>query len=298
MNESKKGIWLTAGIAIVIIIALTVLFSRSFNKEQAKLVSVNENQKTTYTRMLSSRDSIVNEAMNTFGQIESDLSALKEKGNMLTIKSANNELTQGLKQQIFNDITIISASLAENKKKMASLSGQFKKAGIQIVGLQAKIAELQININQQEGAITDLKSTLDKKNHEITQLNTTVATQTTVITSKDQKISAQTAELNKAFVVCGTVKALQIKGVVTKSGGFLGIGQTQVYHFTDNLFTQIDVTQTMSIAVNSKNAKFVTNHPANSYKLVKDKDNKIASIEITDPASFWKVSKYAVVETN
>jgi len=30
--------------------------------------------------------------------------------------------------------------------------------------------------------------------------------------------------------------------------------------------------------------------------MIRDKDNKIASIEIKDPDQFWKISKYAVVE--
>ena len=51
-----------------------------------------------------------------------------------------------------------------------------------------------------------------------------------------------------------------------------------------------------SIPVNSKEAKLITSHPSSSYELVRDKDNKIASIDIKDPDQFWKISKYAVVE--
>ena len=44
----------------------------------------------------------------------------------------------------------------------------------------------------------------------------------------------------------------------------------------------------------------VTEHPANSYKMVMDESNNkiIAYIEIEDPATFWKLSKYAVIEVN
>jgi hypothetical protein len=59
---------------------------------------------------------------------------------------------------------------------------------------------------------------------------------------------------------------------------------------------QIDITVTKSIPVNSKSAKLISEHPANSYQFIRDKDKKIVSIEITDPAQFWKISKYAVVE--
>jgi uncharacterized protein (DUF3084 family) len=179
---------------------------------------------------------------------------------------------------------------------MATLTAKFKKAGIDISQLQAKIAELQIDINQEQGTIADLKSTLDKKNGEITQLNTTVAEQKTVISSKEQKIADQTAEINKAYIAVGSVKDLTTKGIVTKEGGFLGIGAKQVLHFTDKLYSQVDLTLIKTIAVNAKSATLVTNHPAGSYKVVLDKDKKVTGIEITDPALFWKASKYVVVE--
>jgi len=49
-------------------------------------------------------------------------------------------------------------------------------------------------------------------------------------------------------------------------------------------------------AILEKSARLISEHPANSYQLIRDKYKKIESIEITDPAQFWKISKYAVVE--
>jgi hypothetical protein len=104
--------------------------------------------------------------------------------------------------------------------------------------------------------------------------------------------------MNKAFVASGTYKELKAKGLLTKEGGFIGLGKTKTLatSFPDSSFKQIDITIMKSIPVNSKNAKLISEHPANSYKLIRDKDKKIESIEITDPAEFWKISKYAVVE--
>jgi hypothetical protein len=51
-----------------------------------------------------------------------------------------------------------------------------------------------------------------------------------------------------------------------------------------------------SIKLNSKSAKLISEHPANSYKFILDKNKKIESMEITDPVQFWKISKYAVLE--
>ena len=116
---------------------------------------------------------------------------------------------------------------------------------------------------------------------------------------KDEKISTQTVELNKAFYICGTFKELKAKGLLTKEGGFIGLGKTESLtgNFPDNSFIRIDITKTKSIFVNSKGAKLISEHPAGSYEFIRNKDKKIESLEIKDPTLFWKVSKYAVVET-
>jgi hypothetical protein len=105
--------------------------------------------------------------------------------------------------------------------------------------------------------------------------------------------------MNKAFIVCGTYKELRAKGLLTREGGFIGLGKTKSLAgtFSDSAFGQIDITVTKSIPVNSKSAKLITEHPKNSYQFIRNKDKKIESLEITDPVQFWKISKYAVIET-
>jgi hypothetical protein len=66
--------------------------------------------------------------------------------------------------------------------------------------------------------------------------------------------------------------------------------------FPDSLFAEIDVTETKTIPVNSKSVKLITEHPTGSYQLVRENENLISYIEIKDPAEFWRISKYAVVE--
>ena len=104
--------------------------------------------------------------------------------------------------------------------------------------------------------------------------------------------------MNKAFYACGTTKQLKAKGLLTKKGGFIGLGKTKSLSgsLSDSAFVQIDITKTKLIPVNSKKAKLISEHPANSYQFIRDNNNKIESIEIKDPVLFWKISKYAVVQ--
>jgi hypothetical protein len=294
----KKGVLTTAIISFILLVAAAFIVNSMYKNEQKKHLAIVENQKHSFTQLLTSRDSVINEWMLTFDEIEKDLSTVKEKENIITMKSSDQEFSKDKKQQILKDIEYVNTLLDQNKKKIASLTAQLNASGGTIKGLQVKVAELEASMKERETEIADLKTTLTKKDFEIGQLNTRMSEQQVAIAQKDEKITTQTAELNKGYFTSGTYKALKAKGLVSKEGGFLGLGKKESLHrdFSDNLFTQVNIKETKSIPVNSKDAKLITSHPSSSYELVRDKDNKIASIEIKDPDEFWKISKYAVVE--
>jgi hypothetical protein len=294
----KKGVLTTAIISLILLIVAGFIVNSMYKNEQKRHAAIVENQKHSYTQLLTSRDSVINEWMLTFDEIEKDLSTVKEKENIITMKSSDQEFSKDKKQQILKDIEYVNTLLDQNKKKIASLTAQLNASGGTIKGLQAKVAELEATMKLRETEIADLKTTLTKKDFEIGQLNTRMTEQQVAIAQKDEKITNQTAELNKGYIASGTYKSLKAKGLVSKEGGFLGLGKKESLHrdFSDNLFTQVNIKETKSIPVNSKDAKLITSHPSSSYELIRDKDNKIASIEIKDPDQFWKISKYAVVE--
>lgn len=294
----KKGVMTTAIIAFLLLVIGAFVVNSMFKNEQKKNVAIVENQKRSYTQLLTSRDSVLNEWMTTFDQIEKDLAKVKEKENIISTKSNDQEFSKDKKQQILKDIEYVNTLLDQNKKKIAGLTSQLKNLGGTIKGLNVKIAELEESMKQRETEVADLKVSLSQKDFEIGQLNTRMSDAQVAIAQKDEKITNQTAEINKGFVAYGTFKTLKAKGLVSKEGGFLGLGKKESLHqdFSDSLFTQVNITETKSIPVNAKAAKLITDHPTGSYELVRDKDNKIASIEIKDPEQFWKISKYAVVE--
>jgi len=294
----KKGVLTTAIISFILLLTAGIVVNSLYKDEQKKHLAIMENQKRSFTELLTTRDSVINESMLTFDQIEKDLNTVKEKENIISMQSSDKEFSKDKKQQILKDIEYINTVLDQNKKKLASLTAQLKNSGGTIKGLQVKIAELEASMKQRETEISDLKVALVQKDFEIGQLNTRMTDQQIAIAQKDEKITNQTAEMNKGFLASGTYKALKAKGLISKEGGFLGLGKKELLHkdFSDSSFTQINITETKSIPVNSKNARLITDHPRSSYEMIRDKNNKIASIEIKDPEQFWKISKYAVVE--
>jgi hypothetical protein len=295
---AKKAVITTSIIGfIVLLIAVFIAFSL-YNRDHKQLLSQMETQKNSFTEKLTSRDSSIGEWVTTFGEIEKNIAIIKEKEHIISTNSATGELSRNNKQQILEDIKYINTLLELNKKKIASLNSQLSKSGGTIKGLQNTIAGLEASVKQSESDIADLKATLLTKKFEIEQLNTDKTALQGTIIQKDDKINAQTFEMNKAFFASGTYKELKAKGLLTKEGGFIGLGKTKTLaaSFRDSSFRQIDITVTKSIPINSKNAKLISDHPVNSYEFIRDKDKKIVSMEITDPAQFWKISKYAVLE--
>jgi hypothetical protein len=48
--------------------------------------------------------------------------------------------------------------------------------------------------------------------------------------------------------------------------------------------------------LNTKKAVVISEHPNNSYTLVEE-NGLVAYLEIKDPQEFWRISKYAVIQT-
>ncbi|TAL73936.1 MAG: hypothetical protein EPN88_04120 [Bacteroidetes bacterium] len=293
-----KGAWTTGIISFIFLVAVGITGISRYNTEQKNQLAVIEIQKQSFTELLTARDSVINVWMLTFNQIENDLNKVKEKETIITMKSSDMEFSKDKKQQILQDIEYINTLLDQNKKKIASLTAQLKNSGGTIKGMQIKVAELEASMKLREGEISELKVALVEKDFEIGQLNTRMTDQQIAITQKDEKINNQTNEINKGFLAFGTFKDLKAKGLVSKEGGFLGLGKKEslMDDFADSSFTQVNITQMRDIPVNSRIAKLITEHPRGSYEMIHDEDNKISSIEIKDPGQFWKISKYAVVE--
>jgi uncharacterized coiled-coil protein SlyX len=257
-----------------------------------------EEQQNTFTKQVTERDSTINDWLLTFDQIEKDMNLIKQKENIITVNSSDKEFSKDKRGQVLEDIKYINTLLENNKKKIASLNAQLKNSGVVITGLQARVTSLETAIQQYETDIAGLKETLVKKDFEIGQLNTQMTALEQTITQKDEEITGQTLKLNEAFYTSGTYRELKDKGIVSKVGGFLGLGrrESMARDLNDSLFARIDVRDLKTIPINSKNAKLITRHPSDSYSLVQENPNKIAYLEIKNPELFWKNSKYAVVE--
>lgn len=298
-KRSRKGLIAMAiamGIffIVAVIAVITLIRSNITNREQFTIL---ENEKTDLSQQLTARDSIVNEWVETFNQIEKDLSEVKQKENIISLKSSDPELNENKRQEVLEDIRYINSLLAENKRRINDLNAKLKNSGIKIESMDKIIADLQKSVNERNSSIDSLKMALVDREFQMAELNVKIEDMTNEIGQQKSFIDIQTGELNKAYVTTGSEKELVEKGLISKQGGFLGIGRKENIDFSNNYFEEINILETKTIPLNADKVELKTKHPEGSYKLIEDNE-KIAYLEITDPGEFWRVSKYAVVETN
>jgi len=269
-----------------------------YKRDHNEQLALMENQRISLTGQLTERDSMLNNWLASFDEIEANIKVIKEKEKLITVNSSNAEVSKDRKRQILDDIQSINTLIDQNKKKIAQLNAQLKNSGNTITGLQTRITALEESMKAYEGEIADLKTTLVNKDFEIGQLNGQMVALKDTLVIKEEKINNQIDKLHQAFLISGTFKDLKEKGLLSKEGGFIGLGRKENLqeNFSDSLFKEVDITQTTTIPVNSKSAKFVTEHPSGSYELIRENEKLISYIAIKDPEEFWKISKYAVVE--
>jgi DNA repair exonuclease SbcCD ATPase subunit len=281
----------------LVVIASVLLFA-GCESHKAELAQASRD-KDSLMAVVNSKDAVVNDFLGSFNEIQDNLLAITQKENMVASDAAGSEVNKPTKEKIKDQIAIIHDLMDKNKKAIASLSKKLKTANGKSEHLEKMLASLNEQMEQKNRELADLTAKVESLNGTVATLHTNVNDLTAQNEMKARTIEDQTKTIHTAYYTVGTKKQLTDEKVMDKTGGFLGIGKAPVLKsdFDPTAFKQVDITQTSTIPVNSKEATLVTSHPLDSYKLQMEND-KVTAIVITDPDKFWKASKYLVVLTN
>lgn len=239
---------------------------------------------------LAMKDSAINQSIRMFNEIEQNLSEIAEKQGIIRINpNTDPELSGDKKSKIIDEITAINTLLQENKEKVNLLRGKLKKADVKIGELEKMLERLIKDVEQKERTIAELREELSRYDIAMDELTAT-------LNQKDEVIQEKEVEINTAYYVVGTSKELKEQGIITKSGGFIGLGKIKKLRedFNKDYFTQVDISKTREIILGNKKVDLLTTHPKGAYRL-KSNDKVIEKLEITNAREFWSVSKYLVV---
>ncbi len=236
---------------------------------------------------LNEKEAALQEFISSFNEIQENLNAIKEKEKIVGNASASGDV-KSKEDQIKEDIQAIYDLMNKNKNRIGSLTKKLKDSNLKLQGLEKMIENLQASIEQKDVEIGELKSKIEGLNIELANLNTNYQ-------AIEEESANKTEVINTAYYAIGTTKELKEKNVISKEGGFIGLGKTTKVKddFNKDYFTKINIESTTFINIGAKRAKILSSHPHNSYKLVGEKP--IEKIEITNPTEFWSNSKYLVI---
>lgn len=248
--------------------------------------------------MTGENDETIIGYIQAFNAIQENLETIKEKENIIAISTTEGDIEkkQELKDKINDDIRVIYELMKYNKQTIKDLERKLRNSNMKVGELEKMLVRLTQQMEEKDMAIELLKTELSKLDIIIEDLTLTVDTLAVANEEKDKIIDNQTEALNTAFYVYGSSKELKKRKIITKEGGFIGIGKMEklVEDFEKDYFTRIDITETTTLNIFGKKARIVTTHSSGSYKF-EGEDDKVGKLIITDPEAFWSVSKYLVI---
>lgn len=235
----------------------------------------------------------------TMADVQANLNAIKEKEGMIAVNLK--EGGKSYSEQVNSDVNAIYDLLVENKKKVASLQAKLRAANSKNAEYEGVIKVLQSQIDQQNAEIERLSKMLDEKNVEIGFLNNAVIRLSTSVDSlavakqaTDRNLQAATDNLNTGYYIIAEKSVLKENNILSPNGLFSK--KVLSADVNTSLFTRVNITEVDEIPLSCKRPKVLTNHPEDSYSIETDADG-IATLVIKDKASFWKVSKFLVVQS-
>lgn len=288
-----KKIFLALGLMM-----FTVAFTACNQKElDAQKVTIDSLQ-----GVVDSKDAEIDDLFQMLNEIEGNLSMINSKySSVQEMRRNNTEGTYNHKKEIADQMSSIESIMADNKAKIAQLNSRVSSLSKKNNDLQAYITKLEERSAAQEQQIAELLTELENNKVVIKGLNKNVSELTASNQQKDEYIAQQMADANRAWFIVGSYSDLKEAGIVSKTGGFIGIGRRQgtLADMPTELFTEIDRTKVTTITINMKKAQVISKHPENSYELVADEEESgvTAYLRILNPTLFWKYTDYLVVST-
>lgn len=236
---------------------------------------------------VAEQDSLINMVIQNFAQIQ-------QLEGMISL-NGNDELPQSQRAKIEDNLRLINEKMESNRQTIALLNKKLAQSGNKNTSLQRTIGTLQEQLNAKNAEILDLTEELKRKNYAIGVLDSMVTGLSNNVENLSKTSAAQQAELERQDAALNTVRYCIGTSRDLKDMNIIRNGEVVTEGYQSDYFTQIDLRRVTSIPVYAKKAELKTKHPKSSYRLVKGED-KMLTLEITNPQEFWSLSKILVVQ--
>ena len=280
----KQSLSLTLS-ALVVVLLMLPACGKNSKQEEERQKELTELQ--TLRTQVAEQDSLINLVIQNFAQIQ-------QLEGMISLDS-NSEVPQSQRAKIEDNLRLINEKLESNRQTIDLLNKKLAQSGNKNSSLQRTIGTLQEQLNAKNAEILDLTEELKRKNYAIGVLDSMVTGLSNNVENLSKTSAAQQAEIDRQDAALNTVRYCIGTSRDLKDMNIVRNGEVVTEGYQSDYFTQIDLRKVTSIPLYEKRAELKTKHPQSSYKLVKGED-KMLTLEITNPKEFWSLSKILVIQ--
>ena len=232
--------------------------------------------------------------------ISAGMQSLRDAERLLTLETINENKDNSKSKQQLNqlkkDVQAITEAIASYKEQISKLEGKNKSQSAEfkrlIAGLNAELDQRTQKLNEITKQLAEKNQQLAVKTEEVANLTENVEALDKANKSQQMTINEQDMAIHQGHYLIGNRKELKEAEVISRQGIFcppIVSSQAQKADFTD-----LDIREMKVIPLNSKKAKLLSVHPADSYTLETGEDGNM-TLKINDENNFWKQTKYLVV---
>lgn len=259
-------------------------------EDQKQIAELNAN----YQQATNFNDSL----MLLMGDIYTGLDSINTQEQLLYAPGQGDNANR--RAEIQHNLSAIKQRLAANRQVLDKLENNLKTSNNKNEVLLRTINQLKARLDAQDQRVKELETQLADANAQIGQLTTQVAetqeqvkTETAAKEEAQQQATEANNELNVVYYAIGTNKELKQNNLISKK--FLGATKVMKGDFNQAYFTKGDKRNITVIPTTGKKIKLWSNNPVGSYQIISE-PNGTQSLKITDPAKFWSLSPYLIIQ--
>ncbi len=243
-------------------------------------------------------DSDINSLIAVFNDIEENLTKVRAREERIVRFTESAEGRTDQVGDIQEEIKAIDELMQKNRENLELLGQRLKTTSGEKRQLERMISNLHSVVDSKDREIMELLSGMQDMNIQIDELYSSITDLKVEKARQEFTIEMQEKALNRGFFLIATTRELREMGVISRSGGVLGIGR--VDRLADeldlSLFTAIDIREIEGFPLDARKVELFSAHPGDSYIFRKTDDGKrYMRFDITRPADFWQTSRTLVI---
>lgn len=281
-----------------LIVAIVLMLTACRGKEQsASHDALFEASRKELASAVEERDELI----ALMAEIARGMEQIKRIEHLMTIGGVQSSENPARRRQILADMASLKESVQKRRERLAELEQRLEKSSLYTDELKGCIALLRSQIDDQAKEIDGLRRQLDDAARKIVSLTGEVDSLNATVADNERRLDASkdTAmqlekELNTCYYAVASRRELKRHHILET--GFLRRSRLMEGDFDKDFFVVADKRRMKVLPIPSAKVKVLTNHPDRSYEIRRDGDS--VELVVTDPAAFWSLGNFLVVQSD